>query len=581
MRRFPFASLRARLIMLVFLAVVPALGLILWHAGELRRAAAVQGQGEALRLVRLAASEQDLLVEGTRQLLVVLEQLPAVNGGEAAECSALFADLCRAYPVYANLGVVQLDGSAWCSAIPITQPVSAADRTWFKRAVQTRHFVVGDVQIGRVTGKLTVNFGYPVLDEDGQVRGVLFAALDLDWLNRLVAKGQLPPDSTLTVMDRDGTILARYPDAETWSRPTLPVLVILRAVQTGAEGIVEVPGPDGVTRLHAFKTLESTPEGDIHVIISIPTEVVFAEVGRMLTRSLAALGMVTALAFAAAWLGGSIFILRPVRALLGVTQRLRAGDLSARTVLRYGVEELSQLARAFHEMSAELEQGAAQRRLLLAKLVRIQDEERARIARDMHDGVLQLITAARYELRAAKIAVESGSPVTAQERFNATREVLDEMEKEIRQAIYDLHPPILDGRGLIPALRRYASSFRGFSGLSCEVKVKGAPMRLPSPVELGVFRMVEEALRNVATHGQARTASVTLDFRPTMLYVTVQDDGQGFDYEQVMTIRNAEHLGLISIRERSESFGGKMEVRSKPGHGTSVTFWLPIQAGES
>jgi signal transduction histidine kinase len=380
------------------------------------------------------------------------------------------------------------------------------------------------------------------------------------------------------VMDRDGTILARYPQTETWKRTTASDVAIQRAAQTRLEGTVEVLGPEGVTHLHAFKTLEATPEGDLHVAISIPAQVAFAEVAGTLTRSLASLGLVAALAFAGAWLGGSVFILRPVKALLGVTQQLRAGELRARTGPNYGVGEFGQLARAFDGMAADLEQNADQLRLLLSKSIHIQDEERARIAREMHDGVLQLITAARYELRAAKLAVESGSPLTAEERFSDTREVLDEVEREIRKAIYDLHPSILDGRGLIPALRRYARGFRRVSGLPCEVRVKGAPAQLPSATELGIYRMVEEALQNAAAHGQAQTASVTLDFRPTSLCVTVHDDGKGFDCEQVMASHNADHLGLISIRERSESFGGRMDVRSQTGQGTTVTFWLPIPA---
>jgi signal transduction histidine kinase len=581
MTGFSSLSLRIRVIILVLAAVVPTLGLGLWYTSELQSSSAARGQEEALRLVRKAASDQNQLIEATHQLLVILAQLPVVRGNEDAACSALFADLYRAYPMYAALGVVQLDGSPWCSSVPVTQAVSAADRTWFRRTVQTGHFAVGDYQIGRVTGKATVNIGQPVLDDAGKVQRVVFAAVDLDWLRSLLAEAELAPGSMLTVMDHDGTILARYPPPEPWTWTTPADLAILRSVATSAEGTTAFPGLNGSAHLQAFKTLAATPDADLLVYVDIPTEIAFAEVGQTLIRSRAGLVLVTAVAFAGALLAGNVFIVRPINALLGAAQRLGTGDLSARSGLPHGIGQLGQLARAFDTMAGSLEQGAAQLRSLLAKSISIQEEERARIARDMHDGVIQLITAARYELRAGKVAVESGSSAVAEQRLGATREVLDELEKEIRQAIYDLHPPLLDGAGLIPALRRYARSFGEFSGIACQVEVRGARAHLPAPLEIAVFRMVEEALQNAATHGEARKAKVTLKFRSALLEVTVQDDGAGFDYQRFMASRDSAHLGLISIRERSESLGGAMDVRSEAGHGTSVVFWLPLPPIES
>jgi len=236
-------------------------------------------------------------------------------------------------------------------------------------------------------------------------------------------------------------------------------------------------------------------------------------------------------------------------------------------------ERTRELARAKEEIATKAEQ----LRLLLAKTIHIQEEERARIARDMHDGVMQLVTAARYELQAAKVAVGSGLAAAAQEKLNAAREVLNEMEKEIRHAIYDLQPPILDAVGLAPALRKYANSFQELSGIACRVQVMGMPLRLSPPTEVAVFRIVEEALHNVAAHAGARTASIILDFQPTVLGVTVEDDGQGFDYQQWAESRDGKHLGLLGMQERVKSLGGELVVWSKPGQGTRVMFWLPGQ----
>lgn len=580
MTRISVTSLRARLMMLVIISVVPALLLTLSNGLVFHQLTADDTRREMLQLARLAASEQDLLVEGTRQLLVVLAQLPAVRGRDEAACNTLFGRLRESYPMYSNIGAATLGGDVWCSALPIIQPVSVADRKWFITVVGTRDFAIGAFQVGRITGEPNINFGYPVLDETGEENAVVYTALDLGWLNRRIAETSSMPEATVTVMDADGAILARFPGSEIWWGKSLPEASVAWAIQNESEGTVETAGADGATLLYAFRAVKGARAGGLHVSVSKPAGQAFADVDRTLTRGLAGLALVTVFALAAAWLGGGAFVLRPIKSLLGTTQRLMTGDLSARTGLQYGEGELGQLARALDEMAVELEQSGAQLRLLLAKSVSIQSEERARIGRDMHDGVLQLLTAARIELRAAKVSVESASLDVAQQRLSAAREVMDEMEGEIRQAILALHPPILEGGGLIPALSSYASSFEQSTGITCRVQIEGKRTLLPSNVEATAFRVVEEALQNVAVHARARTASVTLDYRRTLLSVTVQDDGQGFDYEQVMVSRNPEHLGLVSMRERGEGLGGRVEIWSERGRGTRVTLWLPLQSNE-
>lgn len=243
--------------------------------------------------------------------------------------------------------------------------------------------------------------------------------------------------------------------------------------------------------------------------------------------------------------------------------------VSART------EELSQ---AKEELAAHSEQ----LRLLLAKTIQAQEDERTRIARDMHDGVVQLVTAMRYELRAARVVAGSDLKPAVQEKLLAARELLDEMEKEIRHSIYNLHPPSLDAGGLGPALQRYVIRFKEVSGVECHLGIAGTPRRLSVQSESSVYRLVEEALTNVVTHAEATEASVTLQYEPLALSITVQDNGCGFDPTnwQQDTAQNHDHLGLLSMKERAESLGGHMEIESSSGCGTRLTFRLPMPNGE-
>src|SRR5207249_2996343 len=122
--------------------------------------------------------------------------------GDSAACSALFAGLLQEYPRYANLGAMRLNGDIFCSGLPMTGPINSADRAFFQRALETRAFAVGDYQIGRITGKATVNFGLPALGPSGELQAVVFAALDLAWLNQLAAEADLPEGAALSVIDR-------------------------------------------------------------------------------------------------------------------------------------------------------------------------------------------------------------------------------------------------------------------------------------------------------------------------------------------------------------------------------------------
>ncbi|MBI5034822.1 MAG: GAF domain-containing sensor histidine kinase [Chloroflexi bacterium] len=220
---------------------------------------------------------------------------------------------------------------------------------------------------------------------------------------------------------------------------------------------------------------------------------------------------------------------------------------------------------------------AEQLRHLLNRTISIQEEERERIARDMHDDVVQLITAVRYELKTAKFAIESGVANSALEEFETMRQSLDEMEMEIRHAIYDLKPPALDAIGLVPALQNYVERYEGFGPTLCQMQVRGMPFRLAPSTETSIFRIVEEALHNVRKHAQAKTASVILDFQPTMLEVLIEDDGNGFDYTQWLFKRMVTHLGLLGMQERARNIGGTLQVSSNLGHGTRLTFRLPVE----
>ncbi len=355
-------SLRFRLIVLVLIAGLPGMGLAVYNANQQMEEARHRAQEQMLHLALLTAGEHQALVTSTRQLLATLAELPDLRPGRGGDCDALLARLLAIHSIYANFGVANLAGDVVCSAVPLTAPVNASDRAWFIRTLQARDFAVGDYQIGRITGKAVIVFGYPILDERGEMAAVAFAALGLGWLERLTESAALPEEAVYTVVDQQGVILARHPDGAEWiGKPSPEGSVVARVLGATAEGLAEAPGVDGVTRLYAYAPLLAGGAPAAYVIVGMPLAQAYAAVNRSLWWNLGFLGSAVLLALAAAWIGDEAFLLQRIHALLAATRRIARGDLSARTGVRYGMGELSQLARAFDEMAESLERQHRQR----------------------------------------------------------------------------------------------------------------------------------------------------------------------------------------------------------------------------
>jgi signal transduction histidine kinase len=350
------SSLRARLILLVLLATVPAFALILHTGYEQRQLARKAARDKVLNVARDAVDEQRHLLRDARYLLNRLARQPEIEPGGRPGCSASLASELKNHRQYINFGVIDLDGYLRCSALPFTAPVHAGDRLYFRRTIENGDFAIGEYQIGRITGRASVNLGYPLSDERGKLKGVVFGALDLSWLNEILAKSELPAGSVLFAVDQNGTFFARYPDGDKWVGKTVPYASLLNSVMSkGAGGSFEAFGVDGEYRLYAFEPLSIAGSGSVYVGVGFPMEIAYAEVNRMLQRNVIFLGLVSVLALLAAWFGGYLFVIRDVNTLVRATNRLASGDLSARVGSLDGQSELTRLGAAFDGMAASLQ----------------------------------------------------------------------------------------------------------------------------------------------------------------------------------------------------------------------------------
>lgn len=350
MYRF-FTTLRFRLILLVFLAVLPALGVIIYSGLEHRRLAVAAAKKNVQDLVLQASVYQDRVVEEVSQLLLILSELPIVHRQDGPACSALFARILNKHKIYANISALNVQGIPFASALP-QPPRTQAGRSHFDKALQTREFSIGEYGIGRASGKATIHFAFPIILND-VVQGVVSASVDLGYLNTLVAKTDMPPGAMLTVIDRDGTVLARYPQPERWVGKRMPEVEIVKIVLSKKQGVAEAVGIDGVLCLFAFTPLG---ERDLFVYAGVPIKTVYAETNRILTHNLLALGGAVILALLLAWLLGQFFLVGRTQTLVNTAQQLAAGNLEAHSGLSYEDGEFGKLAQSFDDMAKALRQ---------------------------------------------------------------------------------------------------------------------------------------------------------------------------------------------------------------------------------
>jgi len=219
-------------------------------------------------------------------------------------------------------------------------------------------------------------------------------------------------------------------------------------------------------------------------------------------------------------------------------------------------------------MSAE--EGTTRLRSASRQVFKIIEEERMRIARDMHDGPAQSMAnlVLQAEILERLLARDPQLVVKELADFKAgVRAVLE----DTRRLIFDLRPMTLDDLGLVPTLRKFVKEFGDTTRVNAQLRVVGEEARLPGSFEPTLFRIVQEALSNARKHASARNVEVVVNFQPDQVVAVVRDDGIGMDLAAVeKRLEERRNLGLISMRERADLERGTLEIKTEPGKGTEV-----------
>jgi len=394
-------------------------------------------------------------------------------------------------------------------------------------------------------------------------------------LQRLLddSQARFPDVEYLIVLDPRGRLVA-----DTLVREPSPEL--LRANPGSADGaprVVLLASEKGDVRDVAVPILD----GQLGVLrVGMSERRVSYEVNWLTWRLAAVAAVLAALGMAAAWVLTTV-LTRPIRELVGLTRAVKEGDYDARVAVR-ARDEVGELATAFNEMTKALRGKEAVRQELLRQVIAASEDERKRVARELHDNTGQSLAS----LIAGLGALATRSAASADEATSASLTELREHAEQMLQEVHDLsrtlRPSALDDLGLPAALQKHCDVIATRFGITVDCQEIGFDdqPRLPGEVEIAAYRIVQEALTNAVRHGGAQAVQVLLQRKDGALLLVVEDDGKGFDARDWRTrFRPEGHLGLAGIEERAALLGGNLRVESRPGSGTSLFIEVPL-AGE-
>jgi signal transduction histidine kinase len=564
-------SIRARLVVLALVSTVPLLLLVGLNAVQDLSSSRADAQAEALRVAQLHADLVDQHVEGVEALLDAVSTSVTGAPGDANVLSQTKAALPSTYTELYLSPPETVRGPAG-TAILQAGVVSAASGVVLQR---------------------------PIVGGDGQVVAMLNAATRLDRLPRLETR-DLPAGSVVMILDQQGTVLAHSPDYDAWVGRNLMDQTYIREALQHQHGTGELASADGVTRLSAYTTATRAPW---LVYVGLPSEIVLGSSRVALLRNLWLGVLALGAALLLAWLIGGR-ITAPIRRLAADAEALGRGELDRRTEAEER-GEVGVLATVFNQMAADIEGNVhdlrasrqrekearmaaeaatrqiAEREQRLQELVRrlqvAQEEERRRVAYEIHDGLAQVAASAHQHLQTFA-DYHAPQSETGREALRRTVELVQRTVREARRLIAGLRPTVLDDFGLAQALRLEVEALRG-EGWQVSYEEDIGDRRLPSQVETALFRVAQEALTNVRKHaGRARVA-VSLEQHDGSVRLEVRDWGRGFDAaSQREPARPGERVGLLGMQERVALLRGRCAVRGRPGEGTQVIAEVPLES---
>lgn len=365
-------GLRAALAFLVLIAIAPVFAVVVQASLAEQRGRVERAEAGLRAVVELAAAQQERFIDGARQLLAAIAYSPPVYGDDLQACIAYMRRLQQQYTdEFGTFGLLDAQGGLNCRAASPPDPVNSSDRMFFRTAVQTGGFSVGDFTVSRASGRPVLTFGLPVFRDEARksLRGVAYVALDVGQADQQLRKLHLAPEVTLLVADGNAVVIAANGARAVPVGALLPEAFLQRAVAAGQPRLARETGADGTEWIYAVQTVGRPEEGRLYIAALLSSDDVLAPATTRLYQQLGALVLITLLGAAGAWMLGDWVVVRPVARMLRRVDALRREELRPDTSTRAsGLMELRELDERFQDMARTLAERSVQRDGAMAEM---------------------------------------------------------------------------------------------------------------------------------------------------------------------------------------------------------------------
>lgn len=560
----PRRTIRFWLNCLVIACIVPALTVttfIIYQSFNQERAGL---ERDTVGTARALSQAVDAKLAGVRSALVVLSKSENLASGDLAGFYAQAQQVVRALNID-NIVLSDVRGQQLINTLrPFGTPLPLHDRDELRRALAAGQPVISDLFIGAVSQRPIIIIEGAVL-VGGETRYALAFGIFPARLNEILQRQKMPPDWVAAIVDSSDTIVARTIGGDEFIGKKVSA-DLKRELAAANEGFFEGKTIEGIPVLSSFSRSQFSGWS---VAIGIPKATFLGALWQaLLSNIVAALVLLAGGTLLARRMSGRIA--DSIHALRGPA--IEMGSAGPLVVPPVAIQEAHLLGQSLVAAHGLVQQRTAERDDLRRRLMSAQEEERLRLARDLHDQTGQGMTAAILELK----AIEPFVGKKGLDRVRFLRKHLDELSKLLHRTAWELRPLSIDELGLTNALENYLSNWAKKLGINADFHCSDSELDGRSnEIRTTVYRVVQEGLTNIARHAvDATRVSVVIGMSQQTLYLVIEDNGRGFDPAATPL-----GLGLAGMRERLLLVGGRLTVESSDSTGTTVFARIPIRFG--
>lgn len=526
-------------------------------------------------LARMSADRLSENMTGFVRVLTTISNLDIVRSGDPTQQKNALTQ-ARDLLLDFDGGVIILNADGIVTVTEDYRPdllgQDFSNHSYFQNTRALRSFTFSDIIQELGSGEDIIVVAVPIISQQGTFQGVLAGRFYVRFqrIGEEIQKLQVSDVGEAYLIDRNGRVIY-HPDYSLISVDFSQRTSVFNLMRGEHEGALIIQEPGKARQVVGYAIVDVTGWG---LVIQEPWTDVVAPARISLQPIMLALligvGLVTVIV---SW--GVQRVIRPIAELAARSRLVAAGDYAAAQVRPSAIRELRDLGSAFNEMVEQIARYQAGLRQYVAAITRTQEEERKRIARELHDDTVQSLIAIGQRVELARETVPE-DPEEAREQLHDLRKMVTTTIDSVRQFSRDLRPTVLEDLGLVPALQYLVNELSQQDTIDVALNAEGTTEGLPPDMEVTIYRIVQEALTNVRKHARASRAQVHAQFLPSQIIITIQDNGSGFTLpEETAELVDIGSLGLMGLKERAQLFGGQMVITSQVGQGTTVQVVLP------